>query len=216
MANALNVEFVVVESGSHSDVTLVSPDSTDENTQQVFLGHVGQHHFVSVTDFNGDINELCENQQQPEAGRQSQPQQTATWGESCEDGLVISNSCPLDGPLTFLTMLVKTVKSIARLFHVLGNFDEIVTLLMLVVSLCSKGKWGEGKLKWLVETRQVDASHQSNRQRVNCWGSEGVRFFEHLQRSALAAVSGTVVSTCDNPTCVKRKIVKERKTVSLL
>ena len=40
---------------------------------------------------------------------------------------------------------------------------------------------------------------QRNRQRVNCLGSEGVRFFEHLQRSALAEVAGSVVSTCGQP-----------------
>ena len=56
-ANAMNVEVVVVESGGSTDVTIISPDNPNIETQQIVVGNIGQMHYVATE--AADEEESC-------------------------------------------------------------------------------------------------------------------------------------------------------------
>ena len=206
IANALNVEIVIFESSIDHQVTLVSPDNPNEETQQLIIGHLGQYHYVSVEDLKSKTD----------GGRQEDGQElfkTATWGESTKDGLKLANSCPLDGPITFFAFLLNGIAAVSELLKNLAQKDLTIALLVHVVSLCNKNEWGDAKLTWLKETGQYDEVDRGTF--VNCLGGESDRFFDIFAISSAASIEGVETWRCVNEHCPHPVTSFRRRTITV-
>ena len=139
---------------------------------------------------------------------------TAHWGECASDGKAVRNSCPIDGPITFFSLLFISLTQVAALFTQLAHSDKILSLLICVASLCRRKLWGDAKVHWMKETQQLTNDYESAGS-INCWGSEGDRFFNFLLTSKMTASICDFLSTCKNSKCPKRKIIRKRTNVHL-
>ena len=109
IANAFNVEFVVVESGSDNDVAIVLPSAQNKMTRQIFIGHIGQLHYVAMDEIPmqgsslSDLEQITDHEiaatdataETTSTSQQPKDWKTAISGKKASDGVVIENSCSI-------------------------------------------------------------------------------------------------------------------------
>ena len=215
-----------MESSGGYEVTMVCPDETTEETAHLIVGHMGQYHFVSVEEIESDMCDLSsdhsgaeEETVEREVGATlSDPpshevvSDCARWGrrDKASDGSVVIGSCPIDGPLTFFLKLVEAFASIGALLRELATNDRILAILVAVIGLCQRSRWGDAKVMWLTETKQCEKSPN-----IDCWGDEGTRFFDHLATSSAGSAPFEQTSTCCSQTFPNPFVVKKRRSIHL-
>ena len=176
-------------------ITIVSPMVPNESKQQIVVGHIGQVHYVAVdniieknTSTEEHIQETISISDNSSTGGQAAPPsldnvtswQTATWRETSSDEITNSNSCPIDGPLTFFKLLNAFIPTVSNLLKSPSVRDALQKALLASIALaCEENKnFGDAKVNWLVATGQISSRRAvAASKRFNALGSEFDRFF---------------------------------------
>ena len=177
-ADAFGVLIEIINSNSErfAPVTVI-PQRIPQNLikKHIVLGHIDQIYFVS-TEFNP-------------------PFQLNSWGgysKKLRKNLI--NTCPLDGPLTWLVFMVHVFYKIRQLvFHEIKIFRELY-------EFYKNNEDIEAKLIWY---QNFVGSFNSNGKDLDLFGSECEQFFEPLLKINLGKI--IKVEKCNNFNCCREQ-----------
>ena len=173
-AHAFGVSIEIINSNSERFAPLtVIPQDIPKNLikRHIVLGHIDQIHFVS-TEFNP-------------------PFPLNSWGgysKKLKRNFI--NTCPLDGPLTWLVFMVHEFDKIRQLvFHEIKIFRELYDFYKTNESI-------EAKLIWY---QDFVGSFNSNGKDLDLFGRETEQFFEPLLKANLGKI--IKIEKCNNSNC---------------
>lgn len=171
VSDAFNVCIELINSNERYQTSVINPiSSTSQRT--LILGHIDQLHFMAT---------------EPDL-----PFETATWG-GFVGGEILKDTCPLDGPLSWLTLAI-------AIFPKLKSIIEVMKLnaILDVYEFFRVGESDEGKKYWF---EKISGKKLKN---GNFYGSESQQFFEPLSNTELARLE--YQQSCKKcPTKLKRK-----------
>ena len=167
-ANAYRISIEIITSdrtGRRNYLTNNHITPRDPAMQHLVIGNVDQVHYVSA---------------QPTLPH-------LTWGGySQEEQASLRNTCPIDGPLTWLLNAIKSYENLKdELVENLEGFVEVNTRL-------ERGNDADAKLAWLRNVAKLEIEKP-----LNCYGSAAEQFFEPLLRSPIAKITKSSICTSD-------------------
>ena len=155
---------------------------------KVTLGYIAQNHYVST--------------------RPIRPFETASWGGVTSEGKILENTCPLDGPLTWLMYILEEHDELAK---VCGSSSHS---LQDCLNLFRYDKSADAKVLWhekFVGGTLVPARHQGP---VDLFGSEAEQFFEPLMRDTLGRLFIGKRDVCSTNDCTDTEIAMNNVHIS--
>ena len=156
VTDAYGVTLEVINSDQQRYGTrIIHPRGDHTTNRQLVIAHVEQIHFMST--------EIAF------------PFETATWGGNLAEETFLTNTCPVDGPLSWLMLSLAYFPKLMNFIKIL-NIPEICK----VYELFQTGRYAEAKMHWLKTIAKVAIPS------TDCHGSEAEQFFEPLGRTKLA------------------------------
>ena len=206
-ADAFGVSIEIINSNSERFApAMVIPQGIPQNLikSHIVLGHIGQIHFVS-TEFipQGIPQNLIKShivlghigQIHFVPTEFSPPFPLNSWGgysKKLRRNLI--NTCPLDGPLTWLVFLVHVFDKIGELvFHKIKIFRELYDFYKNNESIEAKQIWYQN----------FAVSFYSNRKDLDLFGSKSEQFFEPLLKTNLGKI--IKIEKCNNSNCCREQ-----------
>ena len=174
-ANAYRISIEVITSDrTYLTTNIITP--RDPLLQHLVIGNINQVHYVS--------------------SRPTLPY--FPWGGfSSHERAALRNTCPIDGPLTWLFNALKSYEQLKNdLIANLPGFSETINLRE------AGGTDGDAKLTWLRSVANLNIEKP-----LNCYGSAAEQFFEPLSRSSVGKITKSSICSSDN--CPTNEMTEE-------
>lgn len=177
-ANAFEIDIHIIPSQVDHATLHVIPRN-EHSTQSLFLGYVTDNHYISTAPL-------------------SQPR-SLHYGGRTSSGQTLTNTCPLDGPLTWLINMMLRYKDMNS--FVLNTDDQLLSILGDAYNCFKNGDDADAKLTWYSFVKRKSFYNESE---ISFFGSDAELVFEKLQNSDLGKTKIlTEISKCTNNNCNK-------------
>ena len=186
-ANAYGVIIEVINSNQDqfTGSRVVTP-TVNQDTRRIVLGQIEQLHFVST-----EIDT---------------PFTISPWGGEMDDTSdILTNTCPLDGPLLWLMSTIHTFSKVKEFIE-----QQKMCNILNIFNLFIENKISIAKLEWYKGVSGLGYLNARNH-RLDLHGSEAQQFFEPILKSPLAKVEFHY--SCSNTKCTVNS--KKAKIISL-
>ena len=176
MSNAFRISIEILNDSERIPSYTILPFDKDSvaSSQHVVVGYIGNVHYVSM-EFH-------------------EPFPPAMWGGSIAgSSREFVNTCPVDGPLTWLVYSMALVEGFSH------NILEKLPVILKISESFQAGNSVKGKMLWY----EIQLKKNFDKTRINIlniYGKEALQFFEPFGNVNKVSFE----SSCNNPLCVPR------------